>query len=167
MKRIPANSLVIAIALSAVCFAAFELYHEWQRERPFRDRAKSQREQEQAIAELWDSCDRLEKHGARIPRHKMLEGSPFQYVDLHQWHGDEYALRDLGALSQLPLVRSYDSDLHIRLGPSIDDAIVPILTCLGNIASLDVHGADISDEQIASIVNANPGCRLAEITFPP
>ena len=121
------------------------------------------RQRDSAFNALYAAAKELERHGAHVDHFKMrsLGRNPFQHIDLSGWHGDDAALRPLATFSRLTETGTLSS-LHIRLGPSVSENVVGILSGLPNLRTLDINGAMIRPEDLASLRSTNSKLRITE-----
>ncbi len=159
--------LLMTITASIVTYSSYSLWLDYKSQRPYRAADKAGELREEELAAIWAACDRLEDDGARIPRRKMLEGSPMQFIDLSTWHGTDKRLVPLSELSRLPAIRTYDNKLYIRLGPAVSAEALPTFENLKNIAMLDPADSKLSESDVARIIDANPGSMVGTFTMPP
>jgi hypothetical protein len=159
--------ILTILTTGIVTYSTFSLWQDWNSEKSHRAAANAEAWRESMLAKVWAACERLEYDGARIPRHKMLEGSAMQFIDLTTWHGTDKRLSPLLELSNLPELRSYDNQLYIRLGPAVGDEAASTLERLKNIAILDPANSSLTSSAMERIVDANPNLRIGTFTMPP
>jgi hypothetical protein len=150
-----------------VAFSTYALWRDWKSQSPYRVAVRASELREKQLADIWTACDRLEADGARIPRQKMLEGSPMQFIDLSDWNGVDKRLLALAEFSRLKEIRTYNNVLYIRLGPAVRAEAIPTLEGLKNIAVLDPGDSKLSESDIAEIIAANPGAVVGTFKMPP
>ncbi|TXH05139.1 MAG: hypothetical protein E6R05_02290 [Candidatus Moraniibacteriota bacterium] len=159
-------SFLVTLTGCIVAFSTYMLWRDWKSQSPYRAAARESELREKEFDAIWAACDHLEADGARIPRLKMLEGSPMQFIDLSDWNGEDKRLVALAEFSRLPKIRTYNNVLYIRLGPEFPAEAIPTLEGLKNIAVLDPGESKLSESDIARIIAANPGAVVGIFKMP-
>jgi len=146
-------AIVVIPLVSVVAYAAYKF---WELEAPRRAEAAVSLAEERKREPMYAAIDRLEQNGAvfGVPGWGKVDHG---VIDLTFWHAELSKLNDLSELALIGSPRA------IRIGPKCDSSVFPILERLTNLQVLDLHGAQLTADDVEPLLSKLPHCRIGDI----
>ena len=152
---------VSIFTLGFVGYSSNLLYKEWVVEAPNRADAAKQRDRWRKIKRVQKAEKRLKANGVTI---QGAKGSFQGAIDFSKWHGTMKQFEDLKEFALLLELYPYEQHgVKIRLGPSFDDSVVPILQSIPNLEHLDLGKSSLSENAIEQIRAYLSYCKIGRI----
>lgn len=158
-----------AAIIAMIGYAGLAVKCFYDVESPFLALESESRRTANLHSKIYDAINTLTDNGAEDLADR--KGACPAVFDLSKWHGTDKELASLRTIARLPVLRSNDNSLYLKLGPSITSTALPILCDLKNLRRIELNGANLSDSEVQDLMTELPNCTIGEVSwdtlFPP